>query len=250
MLRSGNRFAKSVVDAVVEMTEENTRSLERQLVEVESALSKTHCHFSDLWWQAVPLPLRQRLRDTEPGDIVVDEDFDVSVIYAKYSLPVAWPCRLLKDIDCFFDQLVENYDAFRIHAISGDIVVICGFVNSDNCAVTAATIAGALHRCVASSQRQNDPDECGGLQIGICNGTMHIAVVSSTPPRCNYLGRAVDNARELCEFSQPGFTLVNETFRQLVLSLSSPGVHNFKFNATKHFKVDNIATRAYITRVR
>ena len=250
MLRSGNRFAKSVVDAVVEMTEEHTRSLERQLVEVESALSKTHCHFSDLWWQAVPLPLRQRLRDTQPGDIVVDEDFDVSVIYAKYSLPVAWPCRLLKDIDCFFDQLVENYDAFRIHAISGDIVVICGFVNSDNCAVTAATIAGALHRCVASSQRQNDPDECGGLQIGICNGTMHIAVVSSTPPRCNYLGRAVDNARELCEFSQPGFTLVNETFRQLILSLSSPGVHNFKFNATKHFKVDNIVTRAYITRVR
>ena len=230
MLRSGNRFAKTVVNAVVEMTEEHTRDLEKQLGDAESALSRTRSHFSELWWQAVPPPLHQRLRDTLPEGAIFGEDHAVAVIYAKHM--VAWPCWLLNDIDSFLNKLVDNYDAFRIHAVSGDIIVICGLTNHEKCALTAATIAGELHECVVNSQRQSDTEECRRLQLGICNGTMHVEIVPSSPPRCNFLGHTVDNAREMCELSRPGLTIVTEEFRTLFQSSSSAGVDGFKFNVT------------------
>ena len=220
------------------MTEGHTRDLEKKLGDAESALSRTRSHFSELWWQAVPPPLHQRLRDTLPEGIVIGEDHDVAVIYAKHT--VAWSCWLLNDIDSFLNKLVDNYDAFRTHAVSGDIIVICGLTNHVNCAMTAATIAGELHGCVVSSQKQSDTEECRRLQLGICYGTMHVEIVPSSPPRCNFLGQVVDDARQLCELSRPGLTIVTEEFRALFLSSSSNCVNDFKFNGTDLAQVYNV----------
>ncbi|CAG2170432.1 unnamed protein product [Oppiella nova] len=199
---------KSIVDSMLVKIEKYANNLEDLVKERTICLEEERRKTETLLYRMLPISVANNLRN---GRQVLPEKYDNVTIFfsdiigfttiASFSEPLE-VITILNDLYIAFDEIVQNFDVYKIETIGDAYMVVSGIPNrnEDHSEQIASMALEILHFCLQFKMRHM-PTIPLRLRCGI--HTVVGGVVGNTNPRYCLFGDTVNIASRLETTSQP-----------------------------------------------
>ncbi|XP_050390613.1 receptor-type guanylate cyclase Gyc76C [Patella vulgata] len=202
-LRAGMK--RNIFDNMMAMMEKYQENLEELVGERTEQLIEEKKKTEALLHRMLPRSVSEQLKR---GEAVIPESFNSTTIYfsdicsftklSAESTPMQI-VSMLNDLYTLFDNIIKNYDVYKIETIGDAYMVVSGLPirNGDNHAGEIASMSLHLLTAIKTFQIPHRPDATLKLRIGIHTGSCVAGVVGMTMPRYTLFGDTVNTASRM-----------------------------------------------------
>eukprot|EP00794_Sanderia_malayensis_P009713 gene9713-10700_t len=201
----GPKKSTNLVDQMLTMMEKYTNNLEELVYERTKQLEEEKVKTETLLYKMLPKAVANELK---MGKNVLAESFDQVTIFfsdivgftalAASSTPLE-VVELLNDLYSLFDNIIENYDVYKVETIGDAYMVVSGLPirNGKKHAGEIATMSLHLLSEVKSFKIKTQPNKQMQLRIGLHSGACVAGVVGLKMPRYCLFGDTVNYASRM-----------------------------------------------------
>ena len=251
MLRNAHNLKKSVLDHMVEASEEYTLSLEEQINFKAEQLSEKETHLSELIDRFVPMCLRKKL--DAAGSKGTDMTSSACVVALRVATNSKYMQRKRKTsmsfsqwiemVDRRLSDIATQYDAFLINYSNGVYIMIYGVgIKQKKKAIQAAKMAFEVvskdPNSIISESASTSSDDKSAIQPSyqcvIHHGAVFAGLVQGAYPKCHIMGDIVEETYSLLQYAQNSRVLVSKAFKE---ALSGFALDTFRLEANKETKI-------------
>ena len=191
-----------LIDNLLERLEKYSTNLEKILEDKVTELQVHKQKSDELLNQLLPKAVADKLK---AGLTVLPEVFDCVTIYFSDIVGFTTMCsglqpvqivNLMNDLYSTFDQIISEYDVFKVETIGDAYMVVSGLPtrNGNEHARQIARMSLALCKVVQTYSPVEVPDDRIMLRIGLHSGSVCAGVVGQTMPRYCLFGENVNVA--------------------------------------------------------
>ncbi|XP_055356481.1 atrial natriuretic peptide receptor 1-like [Paramacrobiotus metropolitanus] len=215
------RFKDNYMDRVMRKLKHYAEDLERQAMERTQELRVEKCRNEQLLKTILPATIADALIR---GFSVEAEIFDSATVafvlicdFAEIILQSSpWEyVTFLNEVFTFFDDLIGEYDAYKVETISGTYMLVSG-VPVRNGTLHAEYIGLLCSRAMLCSEKRIFASHQLKLQIGLHSGSLAAGLVGLRMKRYCLFGDTVNMASRMAETSSPQHIQASESSRNLL----------------------------------
>ncbi|GMR36480.1 hypothetical protein PMAYCL1PPCAC_06675, partial [Pristionchus mayeri] len=218
---------KTIMDAMVAMVENYTKSLETKLNEQNEELMMEKNKSEQLLKMMLPEPVADALKH---GKNVTAQSFDnVTVFFSdcpgftdlsSSSKPIEI-VNFLNDLYTLFDKVIEGFDVYKVETIADSYMCVSGLPtpNGLNHAGEIASLGLSMLTAVNSFSIRHRPGERVKLRIGMNSGACVAGVIGLKMPRYCLFGDTVNTASRMESTGTPLHINCSQSARDLLEAL-------------------------------
>ena len=241
MLRGAHSFKKTVLDTMLEATEEYTVSMEGRLQETKDHVTTIEGQLACFIERTIPPYLEWKFRSTPGRSALVSSAHVIAFKVPVPSRPHGDDEAILRTVhilDTKIGEMCQQYGAFKMDCPCGIFLLIVGIAKKDNqSALNAGLLALALTNEDTLKSLYEDAHKVFTCQCAIVHGDVYTGIVRTGAPKCYILGRTLEMSQKLLNASENFKILISKDF---MMSLSRTKSKTLCWKPNIDFKVSSV----------